>query len=237
MTHAVDRALEHWPHVAPLLTAPRTETEYNRLILLLDELLDAGAADEAHPLAGLASAMGDLIEAYDEDRHPMPAVTGADLLRYLMNEHGLRQSDLPEVGPQPVVSAILAGQREINARQARVLAERFKVDAGVFLIPVEIRERNVGSVSRTVSRSAKMPQRGNRSPSRGAKGALRVAAAGSKASRTMAKEAKKAAVAKAGGATRSAAKTGSSASRSGSAKAGSSSRRQNPNKGHGPARG
>ncbi len=125
MTHAVDRALEHWPHVAPLLTAPRTEAEYNRLVLLLDELLDAGAADEAHPLAGLASAMGDLIEAYDEDRHPMPAVTGADLLRYLMDEHGLRQSDLPDVGPQPVVSAILAGQRGIYARQARVLAERF----------------------------------------------------------------------------------------------------------------
>ncbi len=83
MTHAVDRALEHWPHVAPLLTAPRTEAEYNRLVLLLDELLDYGAADEAHPLAGLASAMGDLNEAYYEDLHPMPADTGADLLRYL----------------------------------------------------------------------------------------------------------------------------------------------------------
>jgi HTH-type transcriptional regulator / antitoxin HigA len=59
MSETVNRALGHWPHVAPLLTAPQSAAEYDRLVRVLDELLDAGAADEGHPLAGLASATAD----------------------------------------------------------------------------------------------------------------------------------------------------------------------------------
>ena len=57
----------------------------------------------------------------------MPPVSGVDVLRYLMEEHDLRQSDLPEVGSQGVVSEILGGKRELNVRQIRALAERFGV--------------------------------------------------------------------------------------------------------------
>ncbi|MCB0071665.1 MAG: hypothetical protein KDE20_09420 [Caldilineaceae bacterium] len=57
----------------------------------------------------------------------------ADALRYLMDEHDLRQSDLPEVGSQGIVSEILSGKRELNVRQIRELAQRFHVDPAVFL--------------------------------------------------------------------------------------------------------
>jgi HTH-type transcriptional regulator/antitoxin HigA len=50
-----------------------------------------------------------------------------------MDQHGLRQADLPEVGSQGVVSEVLAGRRELNTRQIRALAKRFKVGAGTFL--------------------------------------------------------------------------------------------------------
>ena len=36
----------------------------------------------------------------------MPKIKGQDSLRFLMEEHGLRQSDLPEVGSQGVISEI-----------------------------------------------------------------------------------------------------------------------------------
>ena len=36
-----------------------------------------------------------------------------------MDEHGLTQSDLPEVGSQGVVSEIIHGKRELNVRQIR----------------------------------------------------------------------------------------------------------------------
>jgi HTH-type transcriptional regulator/antitoxin HigA len=50
-----------------------------------------------------------------------------------MNEHGIKQSELPEVGAQSVVSEILSGKRKINARQAKALAARFGVEVGAFL--------------------------------------------------------------------------------------------------------
>ena len=50
-----------------------------------------------------------------------------------MEGHGLRQSDLPEIGSQGVVSEILNGKRELNVRQIRELAKLFNVSPAVFL--------------------------------------------------------------------------------------------------------
>ena len=50
-----------------------------------------------------------------------------------MEEHGLTQSDLAEIGSQGVVSEILSGKRELNVRQIRALAERFHVSPAVFV--------------------------------------------------------------------------------------------------------
>jgi HTH-type transcriptional regulator/antitoxin HigA len=46
--------------------------------------------------------------------------------------HALSQKDLPEVGPQSVISEIVAGKRKINLRQAQALARRFSVPMEVF---------------------------------------------------------------------------------------------------------
>jgi HTH-type transcriptional regulator/antitoxin HigA len=55
------------------------------------------------------------------------------MLRYLMEEHGLSQSDLPEVGSQGVVSEVIHGKRDLNMRQVRALAKRFHVSPAVFI--------------------------------------------------------------------------------------------------------
>jgi HTH-type transcriptional regulator/antitoxin HigA len=62
----------------------------------------------------------------------VPDAKPGELLSFLMEEHDLRQSDLPEVGNQSVVSQILSGARELNVRQINALAKRFKIPAGVF---------------------------------------------------------------------------------------------------------
>ena len=54
MNARLSTALMHWDYIAPLLTPASNEDEYKALVESLDELLDSGAADEAHPLAGLA---------------------------------------------------------------------------------------------------------------------------------------------------------------------------------------
>lgn len=50
-----------------------------------------------------------------------------------MEEHGLNQSDLSEIGSPGVVSEILNGKRELNVRQIRLLAKRFQVSPAVFI--------------------------------------------------------------------------------------------------------
>jgi HTH-type transcriptional regulator/antitoxin HigA len=50
-----------------------------------------------------------------------------------MEQHGLRQRDLREIGSQGVVSEVLAGKRELNVRQIRALSERFGVSPATFV--------------------------------------------------------------------------------------------------------
>ncbi len=133
MTSIVQQAAAHWRFVAPLLSAPETEDDYDALVAALDELLELVGDDEEHPLASLASHMGDLIEEYDDAHRPMPEVRGADMLRHLMQWHSLDQSSLPEVGTQSVISEILNGKRRLNVRQIKALTQRFGLSADLFL--------------------------------------------------------------------------------------------------------
>ncbi len=133
MNARLNDALTHWSYVAPLLTAPTNETEYAALVESLDAILDAGGADETHPLAALAVMVGDLVSGYETVHYPMPkAATPAEVLAFLMDQHGLKQADLPELGGQSVVSDILNGKRTINLRQAKALAARFGVGLEMF---------------------------------------------------------------------------------------------------------
>jgi len=132
MTLATPELQIHWQTIAPVLTI-RNEREYNAAVKRLNELLDEIGENEKHPLYSLLDTLGTLIEAYEEEYHPIPGSSGADVLRYLMDEHGLTQSNLPEIGSQGVVSEILSGKRELNVRQIRKLAERFKVSTAAFV--------------------------------------------------------------------------------------------------------
>lgn len=132
MTLVTEELEIHWANIAPLLTI-RNEREYNAAVKRLNELLDEIGDDEKHPLYGLLDTLGTLIQIYEEEHYPIPDTTGVDVLRFLMEEHSLNQSDLSEIGSQGVVSEILNGKRELNVRQIRFLAEKFKVSSAVFL--------------------------------------------------------------------------------------------------------
>lgn len=110
-----------------------SRAEYNRAITSLNQLMDAGAADENHQLAGVLHVLGMLIGEY-EDRNSTPAtVKPEDMLRFLMEQHRLSQSDLPEIGSQGVVSEVLSGKRELNLRQVKALAGRFNLPMEAFV--------------------------------------------------------------------------------------------------------
>lgn len=111
----------------------RTKKDYERAIEMLDAILDEIGEDEKHPLAELADTLGVFIERYEVEHVRIPNAKPAAVLKFLMQEHSLRQSDLPEIGSQGVVSEVLAGKRELNARQIKRLAKRFGVSPAVFI--------------------------------------------------------------------------------------------------------
>nr|CAA6814117.1 MAG: Transcriptional regulator [uncultured Thiotrichaceae bacterium] len=129
---AIQTAMSHWEYIAPVLTAPNTEEDYDQLVENLDLVLDSGGADENHPLAGLADRMGDLISDYENKNHRI-TTSATDALKFIMEDHQLKQSELPEIGSQGVVSEVLSGKRSLNVDQIRRLSQRFNVSAAVFI--------------------------------------------------------------------------------------------------------
>lgn len=123
--------LMHWQFVSPILMI-RNEEEYDLAVERLNAMLDEVGTDEDHPLYELLDTLGTMISAYEEKHDAIPVADGAGVLRYLLDEHGLRQADLSEIGSQGVVSEILNGKRALNMRQVQALSRRFGVSPAVF---------------------------------------------------------------------------------------------------------
>lgn len=111
-----------------------SKARYQQALKVVDSLFDEVAGDARHPLGGLVELLADRIREYEARVHPWPdRSTPASVLASLMQEHELSQSDLPEVGAQSVVSAVLAGKRQLNLRQIKALAQRFSVPLEMFV--------------------------------------------------------------------------------------------------------
>ncbi|HAS50271.1 MAG TPA: transcriptional regulator [Gammaproteobacteria bacterium] len=109
------------------------EAHYQRMVALLDALLATVDGQEQHPIMGLIDIVGDLVEDYEAEYHALPMATGIQALRFLMEQHNLQWSDLPELGHQNDIMEILSGRRELNSRQAHELAQRFSVSPATFI--------------------------------------------------------------------------------------------------------
>lgn len=131
----IKHLLPVWEHfraatdIAPI----RDEAHYARMTEMLEALLNEAQGDEAHAAMGLVDIVGDLIADYEAEHHPLPEVTGVEALKFLMKQHGLKQSDLGEIGSQGVVSEILTSKRELNIRQVRALSKRFGMSTATFI--------------------------------------------------------------------------------------------------------
>lgn len=130
----------------------RTEAEYTRAVTVLDEILDEIGQRETHPLADLAETLGLFIEAYEDTHVSFSDSSAPEILRTLMDEHGLTQSDLSEIGSQGVVSEILSGKRDLNVRQITQLAARFGVSPALFMPVPKKSIRRPSSRARITSR-------------------------------------------------------------------------------------
>ena len=70
MATEVRTAQNVWPMLAPVVFVPHAESEYQRLVTLLDDLIDVVGENETHPLASLMEVIGVLIERYEDESVP-----------------------------------------------------------------------------------------------------------------------------------------------------------------------
>jgi HTH-type transcriptional regulator / antitoxin HigA len=120
--------MRDWP-----LRSIRSEADLDRAIAMLDALSDreALAPDEHDDLLVLSR----LVEDYEEEHHPIPAVAGVPMLRYLIESRGVPQVRVAaEAGiAESTLSEILAGKRKLGVKYIAALAGYFKVDPGLFI--------------------------------------------------------------------------------------------------------
>lgn len=122
----------HWMPIAPLFSL-RNEEEYDAAVERLNALVDEIGTNQQHPLYSLLDTLGTLVHTYEEQHHAFPGATGPEVLKFLMEEHGLCPADLPELGPPESVERYLAGDEPLSIDQVRTLAQRFHVSAAAFI--------------------------------------------------------------------------------------------------------
>ncbi len=126
--------LKSWKAIAPIVHEPQNSDDYEKLSHLLDKLLDLVGEDESHELIGLVDVISHMIAMHDEYQgYHVDSLSGIDALKFLMQQHNLKQADLSDIGSQGVVSEILNGKRSLNISQIRKLSKRFNVSNSTFI--------------------------------------------------------------------------------------------------------
>ncbi|MBA3059376.1 MAG: helix-turn-helix domain-containing protein [Gammaproteobacteria bacterium] len=123
------QAFDTVAHLRPI----RNESDYERMVELMNSLLDKAGDDEDHPLSSLLELASDLVSRYEQEHHAIEPATPKDALRFLMEARGLKQEDLSAIVPQSNLSAILVGKRKISAAMAGKLGKFFGVSPAVFV--------------------------------------------------------------------------------------------------------
>ncbi len=122
-----------WPTVKAIFSVPHSKKDYQVLVRILDDIIDEVGDNQNHKLAPVMETIGNLIENYEFQEYKINESSPVEVLKYLMQEHGLRQSDLKEIGSQGVVSEILTGKRTLNIEQVKRISNKFHVSPLVFI--------------------------------------------------------------------------------------------------------
>ena len=109
-----------------------SDAELSRARALVDRLW---GSDDAADMARL-QAQARLIAAYEESKWPRRPPSTAELIRHLMDQHGLTRADMvPILGTPSRVSEVLGGKKELSMTMVQRLRARFRVPADLLIPP------------------------------------------------------------------------------------------------------
>ena len=110
-----------------------SDAELARALKLVETLLPSEKPADVARLAAQAR----LIAGYEQARWPRRTPRTADVIRYLMDQHGLSRPDMvPILGTASRVSEVLSGKKGLSMTMVQRLRARFGVPADVLLPPV-----------------------------------------------------------------------------------------------------
>ena len=66
--------IQSWRNVSDTVFVPRSDADYDRLVSMLDDLIDQVGEDENHPLASLMDVLSALVENYENANVPELAI-------------------------------------------------------------------------------------------------------------------------------------------------------------------
>lgn len=109
-----------------------SDAELARARALIERLMTSNKPADVARL----EAQARLVAAYEETKWPRRAPGAAEIVRYLMDQHGLTRADLvPILGTPSRVSEVLQGKKGLSMTMVQRLRARFRVPAELLLPP------------------------------------------------------------------------------------------------------
>jgi HTH-type transcriptional regulator / antitoxin HigA len=110
----------------------RSDAELDAAVRMVDSLLerrDLGPEEEDY-----LDVLGDLVERYEGEAHPLAPVSDAAMLRHLIEAKGVTQTEVSKAThiADSTISEVLGGKRSLNRSHIGKLTQYFGVSADVF---------------------------------------------------------------------------------------------------------
>jgi HTH-type transcriptional regulator/antitoxin HigA len=111
----------------------RNEKELDRAIAMIESLVDRDRLSPAEE--DYLDVLGNLVERYEDQAHPIPAVSEEEMLRYLIDQRDVTQAEVARATGvrESRISEVLSGKRKLTKTQITQLAGYFRVSPAVFL--------------------------------------------------------------------------------------------------------
>lgn len=111
----------------------RSDRELAKAIKMVDSLIAKKSLTRGEQ--DYLDVLTDIVERYEEDFHPMPPVSDAEMLRHLIEARGIKQDKLAkETGISgSTISNVLNGSRKLTRSHIMTMAAFFGVSAAVFM--------------------------------------------------------------------------------------------------------
>jgi HTH-type transcriptional regulator/antitoxin HigA len=111
----------------------RTKADYKAVLKKISSLLDAR---EGSREAGMLEVLSVLVEAYEEEHHPVDPPDPIEAIKFRMEQAGLTRRDLePYLGSRARVSEVLNRKRPLSVEMIRRLNGGLGIPAEILIRP------------------------------------------------------------------------------------------------------